>query len=63
LQLEATGRDPANLSDTGEQEMHRVLRGGACEGQDSYLRSADRYHEKQNMRWRTFGFRPAMSVN
>jgi formylglycine-generating enzyme required for sulfatase activity len=63
LQPEASGRNPVNKGDSTESYKPRVLRGGSFEGVASYLRSADRYFEKPERRWRGFGLRPIWQVS
>ena len=59
----ANVRDPVN-EDVGQvRRPLRVLRGGSFDGKASYCRSADRYQEKQDFRWRGFGLRPVRDVS
>jgi formylglycine-generating enzyme required for sulfatase activity len=58
-QPESRGRDPVNRASASNRQEARVLRGGSYEGVPGYLRSADRYHEKPDLRWRGFGLRPS----
>jgi formylglycine-generating enzyme required for sulfatase activity len=55
---ESMGRNPVNRGNVNEPSEPRVLRGGSYEGIADYMRSADRYFEKPELRWRGFGLRP-----
>jgi formylglycine-generating enzyme required for sulfatase activity len=57
---EALGRDPVNRESATSPGAPRVLRGGSYEGKGAYMRSADRYSEKPELRWRGFGLRPVL---
>lgn len=57
--------DPVNTTPMPEfagQVERRSLRGGSYEGKHRFLRSANRYFEKIDQRWRGFGLRPIRKV-
>ncbi len=58
LRPEASLRDPVCEGSGQDPNEPRVLRGGSYEGLAEYLRSADRYSERPERRWRGFGLRP-----
>jgi formylglycine-generating enzyme required for sulfatase activity len=62
-QPQASQLDPVNEEVSDTRTPARVLKGGACIGPSKHCRSADRYKEDPDYRYKLFGMRPIVPIN
>lgn len=66
FRFEANLVDPVHLTENPsiweDLKIRRAIRGGSFQAKLSYMRSADRWREKHDMRWKGFGLRPTIRI-